>query len=89
VGFGFWPLSDALTVPGLQGAYDRLPQLRGLLLFSIGLIFPLSMGVAITRYRLFDIEVIIRRTLVYSVLTLTLGLVYVGCIVVMKRLWRH
>ena len=35
---------------------------------------------------LFDIEIIIRRTLVYTVLTLTLGLVYVGCIVVSQTL---
>jgi len=85
-GFGFWPLSNVLTVPGLQQAVDRLPQLQGLFLFGTGLIFPLSMAIAITRYRLFDIEVVIRRTLVYTVLTLTLGLVYVGCIVVLRAL---
>jgi hypothetical protein len=57
-----------------------------MLQFGIGLIFPLSMGIAITRYRLFDIHIIIRRTLVCSMLTLTLGLVYVGCIVVSRTL---
>jgi hypothetical protein len=49
-------------------------------------LLPLCLGIAITRYRLFDIDVIIRRTLVYSTLTLTLGLVYVGCIVVSRTL---
>jgi hypothetical protein len=52
----------------------------------LGLCLPLCLGIAITRYRLFDIEIIIRRTLVYSVLTLTLGLVYLGCIVVLQQL---
>jgi hypothetical protein len=52
------------------------------------LCLPLCLGIAITRYRLFDIEVIIRRTLVYSLLTLTLGLVYVGCIVLSRMLVR-
>jgi hypothetical protein len=50
------------------------------------LILPICLGIAITRYRLFDIEIIIRRTLVYSILTLTLGLVYLGCIVLLQRL---
>jgi hypothetical protein len=45
-----------------------------------------TLGIAILRYRLFDIDVIIRRTLVYSLLTVTLGLVYVGCIVVSRTL---
>jgi hypothetical protein len=49
-------------------------------------LLPLCLGIAITRYRLFDIDVIIRRTLVYSMLTLMLGLVYVGCIVVSRTL---
>jgi serine phosphatase RsbU (regulator of sigma subunit) len=40
------------------------------------LIFPLTIAVAIVRYRLWDIEVIINRTLVYAVLTLILGTFY-------------
>jgi hypothetical protein len=48
------------------------------------LLLPISLGIAITRYRLFDIDVIIRRTLVYSLLTLMLGLVYIGCIVLSR-----
>jgi hypothetical protein len=50
------------------------------------LVLPICLGIAITRYRLFDIEIIIRRTLVYSLLSLTLGLVYLGCIVVLQQL---
>jgi hypothetical protein len=54
-----------------------------ILLWSTAL-FPLAVAIAITRYRLFDIDIIIRRTLVYSVLTFTLGLVYLGCILVSR-----
>jgi hypothetical protein len=49
-------------------------------------ILPIAFTLAIMRSRLWDIEVIIRRTLVYGALTLTLGLVYVGCIVVSRAL---
>jgi hypothetical protein len=81
-GFGFWPLSDILP----DMTMGRPAWISALVQFSIGLIFPISMGIAITRYRLFDIEVIIRRTLLYSTLTLTLGLIYIGCIMLIRTL---
>ena len=44
------------------------------------LLIPLSLGGAIMRYHLFDINLIVNRTLVYVSLTGTLVLVYVGCV---------
>jgi len=57
------------------------------ILFGLSLLaFPAAIGIAILRYRLYDIDIIIRRTLVYSTLTLILGLVYLGCIVLLQAL---
>ncbi len=47
-------------------------------------ILPISLTIAILRSRLFDIDLLIRRTLVYSVLTGLLILVYFGSVVVFQ-----
>jgi hypothetical protein len=46
---------------------------------------PISMGIAILRYRLYDIDILINRTLVYGPLTATLIALYFGGIVVLQR----
>jgi len=52
------------------------------------LLFPLSIGFAILRNRLWDIDRLISRTLVYGALTIMLGLIYAGLIIGLQALLR-
>jgi hypothetical protein len=52
-----------------------------------GLSGPIAVGIAILRYRLYDIDLLINRTLVYGSLTATLVALYFGGIVVLQRLF--
>jgi hypothetical protein len=51
------------------------------------LLVPFSIGVAMVRSRLFDVDVLINRTLVYAILSATLAAVYFGGIVLLQRVF--
>jgi len=58
-----------------------------LLVIVGGLSVPIAIGVAILRYRLYEIDILINRTLVYGILTATLIALYFGGIVVLQRVF--
>ncbi len=96
VGFGFVSaMASGLIVltfaPESWGSANTPPLwfdfLFTVVLLSFGGV-PIAVGIAVLRYRLYDIDLLINRTLVYGSLTATLVAVYLGSVVSLQALLR-
>jgi hypothetical protein len=89
VSAGLGAIAFELSIPGSPlGQFGPLLALAleaGL--FGSLLLIPLSIGVAIVHDRLWDIDIVIRRTLVYGILTASLALVYFGGVAVAQAVF--
>ncbi len=78
------PLWFLLNSP-IQSAFPNLFAILDSLFIAA---IPVAAGIAILRYRLYDIDIIINRTLVYGSLTISLAVVYATGVVVLQFAWR-
>ena len=89
VSAGLGAIAFELSIPGSPlGQFGPLLALAleaGL--FGSLLLIPLSIGVAMVHDRLWDIDIVIRRTLLYGILTASLALVYFGGVAVAEAVF--
>jgi hypothetical protein len=80
-----WFTYAAALVP-LSVVGDALPAPVGDLATALPIVFlPVATGIAILRYRLYDIDRLINRTLVYGLLTTLLAGVYGGVVLILGQ----
>ena len=71
--------------PFIRGSFTENTILNSAWVLGM-MTIPLSIGVAILRHRLFDIDVIIRKTVQYGMVTAVLALVYFGTIILLQTI---
>jgi hypothetical protein len=72
----------AIAFPSVGGV-----RVDGLIVGLPLVALPVAIGIAVLRYRLYDIDRLINRTLVYGLLTVTLGLTYAVVVLVLGQLF--
>jgi hypothetical protein len=90
--FGFFGFFSSAMFWTVFAEFSTLPTGWPRLLFGLTALpqallmglFPIAVVIAMMRYRLWDVDLIVRRTLVYAILTGSLLLVYFGSVVVVQ-----
>lgn len=70
------------------GIWNMIYTLVGITLILVALVsIPIGIALAVLRYHLWDIDLIFRRTLVYSSVTLLLGAIYFGGVTIIQSVF--
>ena len=77
-------IPGVLAEGGMQGLGGVI---LNFLFLASTLAIPIAIGIAILRYRLFDIDIIIRRTVTYAFVVTLLGIVFFGSVILLQQLF--
>jgi hypothetical protein len=77
-----------VVIETIEPVFRISPQALNSVLFSLAVAgFPVAIGIAVLRYRLYDIDILIRRTVAYGMLTALLLVIYFASVVVLQQLF--
>jgi hypothetical protein len=79
-------LVASMVIEQLGGGSEQASNLSNLVVTGALSTIPIAIGVAVLRYRLYDIDLVINRTLVYGSLTTILSLTYFGAVALLQQL---
>ena len=82
-----WFTYAAVLIAIVVAVFRDEPTVGALIGVVAMLALPVATAIAILRYRLYDIDLLIRKTLVYSALTGLLALTYFGSVVILQSLF--
>lgn len=84
---GISTVSCFLLIAFVEAVFGDLSDVAVTLIIIVGILaLPASIATAVMRHRLYDVDLVINRTLVYAGLTAVLALAYLGIVVVLQQL---